>query len=65
MVVIMLFDDDMPTPKKAVFTPADLEKLSIDELEAYIETLKGEIKRVQANIETKSNSKAAAEAFFK
>lgn len=42
-----------------------LDALSIDELDARIVLLRGEIERLQLAIEEKTASKAAAENFFK
>lgn len=44
---------------------ADLSDLSIEELQECIVALKQEISRVEAAVEGKSGSIAAAEAFFK
>lgn len=44
---------------------SDLSDLSIDELQERIAVLQAEIARVEAAIEGKSGSIAAAESFFK
>jgi uncharacterized small protein (DUF1192 family) len=46
-------------------TKQDLGPLSIDELKARIETLKGEIARVEAHMEAAAKHKSAAEELFK
>ena len=44
---------------------ADLAMLSIEDLEARITLLAGEIERIKAAIASKKQSKAAAETFFR
>ena len=57
-----MFDDD-PFAKPA--KPAvPLEQLSVDELTARIERLKGEIAACEAMIASKQSHKSAADAFF-
>lgn len=60
-------DDLAPPPKKAKSYELgqDLSKLSVDELKALIETLKGEIARVEQTLVAKQSSKSAAESVFK
>lgn len=58
-------DDLMPSPRPAVEIGGDLSPLSIEELRERIDLLKQEIKRVEADIEAKSSSRAAADSFFK
>jgi len=43
----------------------DLDPLSVEELEERIQTLQGEIARVQAKIAAAVNHRASAEALFK
>jgi uncharacterized small protein (DUF1192 family) len=60
--------DDIAPPPRApadLAQAVDLERLSIDELEARIAALKAEIARVEAKIATKKASAAAADSFFK
>ncbi len=59
-----MFNDDLPTPKKVLFTPANLDGLSVDELEEYIDALKAEIVKVQTNMKAKSDWKSQADALF-
>lgn len=60
-----IFDEE---PRKAV--PAheigqDLSLLSSDELRARIAALKGEINRLEDELQAKSQTKSAAEALFR
>jgi uncharacterized small protein (DUF1192 family) len=62
----MARDDDDAAPRKQ----ARLEKLLLDplgivELRAYIEELREEIARVEADIDRKGSHRTAAEAFFR
>ena len=59
-----MFLDDLPRPKTATF-PRNLENLSIDELQAYIQDLEEEIERVKQDIGEKRASIEAAAAFFR
>jgi uncharacterized small protein (DUF1192 family) len=43
----------------------DLDPMSIEELEARIEALKGEIARVEAHMDRASRHRSAAEELFK
>lgn len=60
----MIFDD-LPQPKKNVFTPCDLTQMSVDEITDYINQLETEITRAQEDIAKKLASKSAAESVFK
>lgn len=57
-------DDDLPPPPILSLTKAEIEDLSVPELEERIGALEGEIVRVRAVIATKQDSKSAAEAVF-
>jgi len=46
-------------------TRQDLDPLSVEELQARIEALEGEIARVKAKIEAAVNHRASADALFK
>lgn len=59
-----MFDDDLNAPKKKP-TLKPLDKLSIDELEAYIVELQMEITRTEGEIARKKAHVAAASSFFK
>jgi uncharacterized small protein (DUF1192 family) len=59
----MDIDDLEPkTPKKAV---KNLEPMAIAELEDYIETLRAEIARAEAQIKAKKNQQKGAASLFK
>lgn len=60
----MILDDDTD-PKTKRQKPRALDALSIPELRAYVEQMKGEITRVEAEIMKKEKHKAAADALFK
>ncbi len=60
----MIFDDDTdPKTKKQKLRP--LDNLSVPELRDYIQQLKEEIVRAEADIQKKEKHKAAAAALFK
>ncbi len=52
-------------PRKQPPKPRDLSSWSVDELNAYIDNLQGEIARVREVIQSKQGHRAAADAFFK
>ena len=59
-----MFDDDLdPRTKKPALK--NLEPMSIDELEAYIRSMEGEIERVRAEIAKKKAHQQAANSIFK
>jgi uncharacterized small protein (DUF1192 family) len=60
----MFIDDDFD-PKTKKLKPRVLDLLSVDELKIYIEDLKNEITRAEADIAKKEKSKAAADSLFK
>ena len=61
----MNLDDLEPKKVKAYELGQDLAKLSIGELAALVETLNGEIARVETTMAAKQSSKNAADAAFK
>ena len=61
----MDWDDMVPKPKPQAAIGDPLATLSIDELQARIAALEGEIVRVRAEIEKKQAHEAAAAALFK
>ena len=62
----MSFEDLEPRPvKKRLLSPANLEPLSIKELETYIGELEGEIGRAREAISAKRDLRGDAEALFK
>jgi len=52
-------------PKAAKKTPRNLEPMAIAELEEYIEKLKAEIARVEAQIAAKKKQQTGAASLFK
>ena len=61
----LLDDDDRPRPKVAHDIGQDLALLSVQELEARIALLRGEIERLESDIARKRSTRAAADQFFK
>jgi uncharacterized small protein (DUF1192 family) len=61
---IMVEDPD-DLPRRPSAKPPDLANWSIEELEAYIQRLEGEIARARAAIEARRSVRGAAEALFK
>lgn len=61
----LLDDDDRPRPKVAHEIGQDLALLSVQELEARIALLRGEIERLEADIARKRSTRATADQFFK
>lgn len=59
-----MFDDDLE-PKKKAAKLRNLEPMSVDELAAYVEEMKAEITRVDAEIAKKKAYASAASSFFK
>ena len=58
-------DEDVPPRRKSRLEPLPLETLGVAELNAYIEELRGEIARVEADIARKAGHRSAADAFFR
>lgn len=56
-------EDLLPQRKKP--PPKPLDGLSVDELEAYIEELKGEIARAEGAIKAKRTHRSGVESLFK
>jgi uncharacterized small protein (DUF1192 family) len=61
----MMDEDDAPIRKPARLQKLVLDTLGIVELREYIDELKAEIMRVEADIERKQGHRSAADAFFK
>ena len=57
-----MFDEELPQPKKP--KPIDLESFSIEDLEARILHLEGEIVHAKTMIQSKKASLDAANAIF-
>jgi uncharacterized small protein (DUF1192 family) len=56
---------DKPKDPLTQLVREDLDPLSVEELEARIAALEGEIARVRAKIESAVNFRASADAIFK
>lgn len=61
----MAREDDEPVTKRRRLEPLPLDSLGIEELRAYIDELRTEIARVEADIGRKHGHRSAADAFFK
>ena len=61
----LIDEDDRPRPKITHEIGQELALLSVQELEARIALLKGEIERLEADIARKRSTRAAADQFFK
>lgn len=61
----MARDDDEPLTKRRRLEPLLLDSLGIEELRSYIEELRAEIVRAEADIGRKGSHRSAADAFFK
>ena len=60
----MILDDDLdPKTKKA--KPRALDNLSVADLKEYVQQMKDEIARVEAEIQKKDKHKSAMDALFK
>ncbi len=57
-------DDDLPRAKPR-FQPLPLDRLGVEELEAYIGELRAEIARTEAEIARKRGVRSAADSVFK
>jgi uncharacterized small protein (DUF1192 family) len=58
-------DTDDLDPRKAKPQPKNLDPMSVEELAAYIEDMKAEIRRVEENMAKKKAHLAAAAGLFK
>ena len=58
-------EDDEPQRRRRRLEPLLLDPLGIDELRSYIDELKMEIVRVEADIGRKNSHRTAADSFFK
>jgi uncharacterized small protein (DUF1192 family) len=61
----MTDEDDVPPPKPHRLAKLLLDRLSVEELRAYIDELREEIARVEADIGRKQHHRSAADAFFR
>ncbi|MET3794627.1 DUF1192 domain-containing protein [Aquamicrobium terrae] len=60
-----IFDDEPARKSGPHEIGQDLSKLSVDELRARIDTLRGEIARIEAELQAKGSTRSAAEALFR
>jgi uncharacterized small protein (DUF1192 family) len=58
-------DDDLPVRKRTRLEKLVLDTLGIEEMRDYIEELRAEIARVEADIDRKQSHRSAADAFFR
>ncbi|PHS75037.1 MAG: DUF1192 domain-containing protein [Rhodospirillaceae bacterium] len=58
-------DIDDLEPQKSKAKQKDLDEMSIEAIEEYIQDLKSEIKRAEAATRSKQAARAGADAFFK
>ena len=61
----MARDEDEPMTKRRRLEPLLLDSLGVEELRSYIDELRTEIVRVEADIGRKTSHRSAADAFFK
>jgi uncharacterized small protein (DUF1192 family) len=61
----MAEDEETSIRKRRWLEPLLLDSLGVEELHAYIEALKGEIGRAEAEINRKQSHRNAADAFFR
>jgi len=61
----MIDEDEGPVRKRARLEKLVLDTLGIAELREYIDELRAEIARVEADIERKQGHRSAADAFFR
>ncbi|MBN9562385.1 MAG: DUF1192 domain-containing protein [Alphaproteobacteria bacterium] len=61
----MALEEDAPPRPRARLEKLPLDSLGIEELEAYIGELQGEIARVEADIARKHGHRSAADAVFR
>ena len=61
----MMDEDEGPVRKRTRLEKLVLDTLGVQELREYIDELKAEIARVEADIERKQGHRSAADAFFR
>jgi uncharacterized small protein (DUF1192 family) len=60
----MLTDDEEPRPRPRLTLPP-LDRLGVDELQAYVAELQAEIARAEAEMARKRSHRSAADGLFK
>ncbi len=60
-----MISDEEEAPRPQIVPRPPLEGMGVAELSAYIEALRAEIARAEAEIARKSSHRSAAEAFFR
>ncbi|MCI5049320.1 MAG: DUF1192 domain-containing protein [Rickettsiales bacterium] len=61
---VMFDEEENETKKKALFEPANLEGVSVEDMRDYIEDLKAEVARVEQALDQRGEMRSAAEALF-
>ena len=61
----MAEDEELPVRRKRRLELLPLDPLGVEELHEYIQELRTEIARVEADIARKQSHRSAADAFFK
>jgi uncharacterized small protein (DUF1192 family) len=61
----MMDEEDAPVRKRARLEKLVLDTLGVAELREYIDELRAEIARVEADIDRKQGHRSAADAFFR
>ena len=61
----MLTEEDLPRPKPTLVATAPLDRLGVEELQAYIAALQLEMHRAEAEITRKKAVLNAAHGFFR
>ena len=62
---MIIDDDETPLPRPARLTKLPLDLLGVAELREYIDELRAEIARVEADVARKTSHRSAADAFFR
>ena len=61
----MIIEDDEPRSRAPLLPTPSLDRLGVEELQAYITGLRAEIARADAEIARKQALRATADSFFK